>query len=173
MKELLWFLVTYVLLALESPLLGQLQSHWFAPDVAMLTSLYAGGRTTQLRGILLAVVLGLVKDGLAVSTPVGLYTEILVLATLMGQVLATRVDLRSPVPLMATAAGMSLGGTVLFVAFEATFHRSFDAYGDALKMAMPLALVTMLVAPAQFALLNRLSRGSESRERAGAVFLRR
>ena len=103
MKELIWFAVTYLLLALESPVLGHLQSQWYAPDVALLTALYAGGRTTRLRAVSLAFVLGLCKDGLAASTPIGLHTEILVLAALAGQGLATRVNLRSPLPLMATA----------------------------------------------------------------------
>lgn len=173
MKELIWWLATYVLLALASPVLGHLQSQWYAPDVALLTALYAGGRTTLLRSVMLAFVLGLCRDGFAVSTPAGLYTEVLVLVTLAGRVLATRVDLRSPVPLMATAAGVSVAATLLFLAFEATFHRSFDAYGDVLRMTMPLALVTMLVAPVQFALLQGLTRRFEARDRSEGHYLSR
>jgi hypothetical protein len=173
MREFIWWLTTYVLMSLASPVLGHLQSQWYAPDVALLTALYAGGRTTLLRSAALAFALGLCRDGFAASTPVGLYTEVLVLVALSGRLLATRVDLRSPVPLMATAAGVSVAATLLFLAFEATFHRSFDAYGDVLRMAMPLALVTMLVAPAQFALLQALTRRFEPRDRSDSHYLSR
>lgn len=173
MKELLWLAVTYVLLALESPLLGHLDSQFFAPDVALLTALYAGSRANLSRALACGVAVGLLKDGMATSVPVGLYTEITVLAVLTGRLLARRVDLGSTVPLMATAAGSSIGATTLFLILEAIFHRSFEAYGDVLHMAMPLALITMLVAPVHFAILDRLTNRFEARERSGAVFLKR
>lgn len=172
MKELAWFVFSYLLLALESPLLGHLDSQFFAPDVALLTAVYAGSRTNLLRGLAIAFLVGLMKDGMSMSAPLGLYTEVNVLALLMSRVLARRVDFQSTVPVMATAAGMSLGATALFLMLEAVFHRSFEAYGDVLRMALPLSLITMLVAPVQFAVLDRLTRRFESRDR-GVVFLRR
>ncbi len=173
MKELVWILVSYALLAIESPLLGHLDSQFYAPDIALLTALYAGSRTPMLRAVATAFAIGLIKDGLATSVPIGLNTEIAVLIALTAQLLERRVDLRSPVPLMATAAALSLLSTGVFLALEAIFHRSFNSYGDVLRMALPLALITMLVAPVQFALLNRVTRRFEARERAGAIFLRR
>lgn len=172
MKEFAWFLLAYLLLALESPLLGHLDSQFFAPDVALLTAIFAGSRTNLLRGLAVAFVVGLLKDGLSMSAPLGLYTEVNVLALLMSRVLARRVDLQSPVPVMATAAGMSLGATALFLGLEAIFHRSFEAYGDVVRMALPLSLITMLVAPMHFAVLERLTRRFESKDRA-VVYLRK
>jgi rod shape-determining protein MreD len=171
-KELAWFVFAYLLQALESPLLGHLDSQFFAPDIALLTAVYAGSRTNLLRGLACAFAVGLIKDGLSMSAPLGLYTEINVLALLMSRVLARRVDFQSTVPVMATAAGMSLGATGLFLMLEAVFHRSFEAYGDVLRMALPLSLITMLVAPVHFAVLDRLTRRFESRDR-GVIFLRR
>ena len=172
MKEVAWIAVTFSLLSLVSPLLGRLDSQFFAPDFALLAALYVGSRSTLLSGLLCAFVIGLLKDGLSLSVPVGLYTEINVLALLMARVLERRVDLHSPVPLMATAAGMSIGATGLFLMLEAIFHRSFDAYGDVLRMALPLALITMLMAPVQFALLDRITRRFDSHHRTGILPLR-
>lgn len=172
MKQAAWIAVAFALLALVSPLLGHLDSQLFAPDVALLTALYAGSRSTLLPAVVVGFTVGLLKDGLALGAPVGMYTEINVLCVLAARLLERRVDLHSPVPLMATSAGMSLAATALFLMLEAVFHRSFNAWGEVLRMAMPLALVTMLVAPVQFALLDRITRRLDAHPR-GAVLLRR
>ncbi|MSP90973.1 MAG: hypothetical protein EXR79_04085 [Myxococcales bacterium] len=165
MREIVWTLVAFALQAAVSPLLGRLESQFFAPDIALLTALYVGSRSSLLRGVACGFAVGLFKDGLALAAPIGVYTEITVLAVLAGRVLEKRVDLRSAVPLMATAAGVTLAATALFLLLEAVFHRAFDAYLDVVQMALPLALVTMLVAPLYFALLDRLSRPIEGHAR--------
>jgi len=172
MKEISWILLAFGLLALVSPLLGRLDSQLFAPDVALLTAMYVGSRSTLLSGIVVGFCVGLLKDGLSLSAPVGLYTEINVLCVLAARVLERRVDLRSAVPVMATAAGLSLAATLLFLALESVFHRSFTAFGEVLGMALPLALLTMLVAPVQFALFDRVTRRFESQGRS-TLLLRR
>lgn len=169
MKPFAWILLTFLAMALLSPLLGHFDSQFFAPDVALLTALYAGSRTTTPAAVLVAFAIGLLKDGLSLAVPVGLYTEIGVLVALLGRVLEPRVDLRSPVPLMATAAALSLLATLLFLILEAVFHRAFDAYGDVLRMALPLALITMLVAPPWFGLLDRLTGRFEHGPRTGLL----
>lgn len=167
-----WIAVTYLLLALLSPLLGRLDVQLYAPDVAMVTSLYVGSRSQLGPAVATAFAVGLLKDGFSLSAPVGVYTEINVLVALLARLLHNRVDLVSAAPVIATAAGTSLLATALFLGFESVFHRSFSAYGDVFSTALPLALTTMLVAPAQFKLLDAVGRRFERSDR-GAVLLRR
>lgn len=169
MKPFAWILLAFLAMALLSPLLGHFDSQFFAPDVALLTALYAGSRSTTATAVLVGFGIGLLKDGLSLAVPVGLYTEICVLAALCGKVLEPRVDLRSAVPLMATSAAMSLAGTLVFLLLEAVFHRAFDAYLDVLRMALPLALITMLVAPPWFGLLDRVTGRFEHPHRSGLL----
>ncbi len=167
-----WIAVTYLLLALLSPLLGRLDVQLYAPDVALLTSLFVGSRSPLGAAVATAFAVGLLKDGYSLSAPVGVYTEINVLVALLARLLHNRVDLVSPVPVIATSAATSLLATALFLAFESVFHRSFSAHSEVLATALPLALTTMLVAPAQFKLLDAVGRQFERSDR-GAVLLRR
>lgn len=172
MIALIWILCAYVAMALLSPLLGRLDSHVYAPDVALLTALYAGSRGKGEPAVLAGFAIGLLKDGFSLSVPVGVYTEICTLSVYLGFVLSSRVDLFSPVPLMATAAAWSLASSGLFMALLAVFHRSFAAWEEVMSTAMPLALTTMLLAPVWFGLLDRLTRRLEPRNK-GSVLLRR
>lgn len=169
MKPFAAILLAFLAMTLMSPLLGRFDSQFFAPDVALLTALYAGSRFSTNTAVLIGFSVGLLKDGLSLSVPVGLYTELGVLAALAGRFLESRVDLRSPVPLMATSAAMCLLGTLLFMLLEAVFHRAFESYGDVLRMALPLALMTMLVAPPWFWLLDRITGRLEHPHRSGLL----
>ena len=172
MKYAVWIGLTYGLLALLSPLLGYLDAQLFAPDVAMLTALYVGSRCPLVPALAASFAVGLLKDGFSLSAPVGVYTEICALVALIGQALQHRVDLVSPMPVMATAAATSLAASGLFLALVAVFARTFEAYGAVLATALPLALTTMLWAPAQFALLDRIGRRFDHQNR-GAILLGR
>jgi rod shape-determining protein MreD len=169
MKELAWIFSAYVAMALLSPLLGRLDSQVYAPDVALLTALYAGSRSRGEAAVLCGFAIGLLKDGFSLSAPVGIYTEICTLTVYMTGFLQTRVDLFSPVPLMATAAGWSLVSTGLFLIGEAVFHRTFSGYAEVLTTAMPLALTTMLLAPVWFGLLDRWTSRLEPRHKGSAL----
>ncbi len=172
MKHAAWITLTYALLALLSPLLGYLDAQLYAPDVALLTALFAGSRCALGPALATGFAAGVVKDGFSLSSPVGTYTEICALVALVGQFLQHRVDLVSPMPVMATAAATSLVSSAAFLGLVAVFGRTFEAYGAVLTAALPLALTTMLWAPLQFALLDRIGRKLDLRGR-GAVLLRR
>ena len=173
MKPLAWILLAFLALALLSPLLGHFDSQFFAPDIALLTALYAGSRASTPTAIIVGFSIGLLKDGLSLSVPVGLYTEVGVLAALLGRFLESRVDLRSAVPVMATSAALSLAATLVFLLLEAVFHRAFNDYLDVLRMALPLALITMLVAPPWFGLLDRVTGRFEQPHRTGGLLGRK
>jgi len=171
-KYAAWIALTYGLLALLSPLLGFLDAQLYAPDVALLTALFAGSRCGLGPALATGFAAGLVKDGFSLSSPVGTYTEICTLVALVGQVLQHRVDLVSPMPVMATAAATSLLASGVFLGLVAVFARTFEAYGTVLAAALPIALTTMLWAPAQFAALDRIGRKLDLRGR-GAMLLGR
>ncbi len=158
MKYGVWLLFTYLLLALESPLLGRVDFQFYAPDVALLLALYLASRAELLPGLVVAFAAGLLKDGFSLAAPLGLFTEINVLALLGARVLSRRVDLRSTVPLMATSAAASLVASGLFLLLSAIFDRDFAGTDQVLLKALPLALMTMLVMPVLSAVLDRLAR---------------
>lgn len=168
-KYAIWLGLTYLLLAVLSPLLGHLDAQLFAPDVALITALYVGARCELLPALLTGFAAGLLKDGFSLAAPVGTYTEIGALAALFARALHNRVDLGSPLPVMATAATASLMATGAFLGLEAVFHRSFDSYGAVAGTALPLALTTMLWAPAQFALMERVRRRFEQHGHGGLL----
>ncbi len=170
MKYLVWLVVTWLLLALESPLLGSFSSQLFVPDVLVITALFAAHRGSLLGGALTIFAIGLLKDGFCLAAPVGLFVETGVLIFLGMRFAARHTDLRSPITLMATTAVASLVATALFLLFETIFHRNFGSHAQALRMALPLALMTMLVAPFQFALLDRVGRIFERRGPTTGVF---
>jgi len=89
----------------------------------------------------------------------------------LGMRLAARhTDLRTPISLMAPSAIATLIATGLFMLFETIFHRDFGSHAQALRMALPLSLITMLAAPFQFALLDRIGAFFERRSSAGSMF---
>ncbi len=172
MKFAIWTIATYLLLAVLSPVLGYLDAQLFAPDVALITALFVGSRSDLAPALLTGFATGLLKDGFALSAPVGTYTEINVLVVLLARLLHNRLDLVSAMPVMATTAATSMLATVAFLGLEAVFHRSFEAYAAVLATALPLALTTMLWAPAQFWMLQRAGRRFDQHPRS-TMLLRR
>ena len=105
-----------------------------------------------------ALAAGLLKDGFSLAAPLGLFAEINVLVVLGARLLSRRVDMHSTVPMMATSAATSLVASALFLLLAAIFDRDFGDSDQVLTMALPLALMTMLVAPLLFALFDRVGR---------------
>jgi len=170
MKTLGIWLASFVLLSLESPMLETLQMSAFAPDVTIVAALYLGTTSPFVTGLAAAALLGLMRDGFALSSPVGLYAELTALAFLASRSLSKRVDLKSPIPLMATAAGLCLASNLLFLVLSVVFHREFVLQAESFRMVLPLALLTMLVAPIQFALLATVERLFRRRRDGDVLF---
>ena len=166
----MWLLATWVLLGLESPLLGTFELQLYVPDVLLITALYIAVNGELLPGVLTIFAAGLLKDGFTLAAPVGLFTEIGVLALLIARVLLRHVDLRSLVPLLATSAAASILCSGLFLALQSVFDRDFTGHDQVLRTMLPLALATMLAAPVQFALLDRL--GGVSRRDTSNLLIR-
>jgi len=170
MKYIAWLFASWFLLGLESPLLGSFSTQLFVPDVLVISALFIAHRGGLLAGALTVFALGLLKDGFCLAAPVGVFTEVGVLIFLGMRLAARHTDLRTTVSLMATTAMATLVATGLFMLFETIFHREFGSHAQALRMALPLSLITMLAAPFQFMLLDRVGRFFERRASSGASF---
>lgn len=160
MRGLAVFLVCFLLLGFESPLLQQLDVARYAPDLVLVTVFYVGLTTRFEVGLLLALMLGLCKDGFTGGAPVGLYTEIAVVTFLVIFKLSRRLVLRNAISVMLVTALLSLGSGVLEMILATVFDRTFGQ-GDAgaglvLATMLPQALITAPFAPVIFALLDRV-----------------
>lgn len=156
MQQLTWTACTLLLLVLQAPLLRHVDRWWLVPDVVTIAVLYLSHRAPLLTGLAAAVTLGLTRDALSLAAPVGTFTEIAVLTLLAARGLGRRLDLRSPLPTMATAGAAALLAVGAFLVFEALFHRAFDGFAEVARAAPSMALATMLAAPLQFWLLDRV-----------------
>ena len=170
MKYAAWLCVTWMLLGLESPLLGSFSTQLFAPDVLVISALFIAHRGALLPGIVTVFAIGLLKDGFCLAAPVGVFTEVGVLVFLAMRVASRHNTLSTAISLMATSAVATLFATALFMLFETIFHREFGSHAQALRMALPLALITMLAAPLQFALLDRIGAFFERSSTSGSMF---
>jgi rod shape-determining protein MreD len=154
-------LLTFLLLSVLSPFLQQasvIQS--YTPDVVMLVVIYVGLTTKFEAGVGLALVLGLLKDGFAPSSPVGMYMEIAVLVFLIGSRLSRRLALRGPLLLMMITVIFSLGSSLIELLLGLVFDRSFGSATSGpwviLEAMLPHALITAPFAPLIFWLFDRL-----------------
>ena len=162
MRNLTLFLVAFMLLAMESPLLGRIQAEAFAPDIALIVVLYVGLTSRFEAGILLALLLGWLKDGFALGSPVGMHMEILTIAFLVTYRLSRRLALRSPLGVALLTIVFSLGCGVLELILSLVFERDFGVGARdsqlMLKAMLPQALLTAPFGPMLFWLLGRVDR---------------
>jgi len=170
MRGLAILLLTFVLLALESPLLHEANIQPYAPDLTLIICIYLGLTTPFERGVALALALGLLHDGFATGGTIGMHMEIGVLAFLVSFRLSRRLVLRGPFGSMLVALVFSLGASivelVLSLVFVRTFSEGAGGPGLVLSTMVPQALVTAPFGAFLFWLLDRLdglvTRKSES-----------
>ena len=160
MRGLGVILLSFLLLALESPFLQQATSAHYTPDLAMLIALYLGLTSRLEAGLGLALAVGLVKDGFALGSPVGMYMEIEALTFLVSYRVSRGLALRGPIALMLIAALFSVGGSLVELGLSLVFDRSFtQGAGGAsviLGPMIPQGLATGPFAPVVFWLFDRL-----------------
>jgi len=153
------FLMSFLLLSFLSPLLAQVSTAHYTPDLLLLIVVYVGLTTTFGTGIALALSLGLVKDGFT-PTPIGMWMEIFVITFLISHRLSRRLALRGPLALMFIAAFFSLGASLLELILSTTFDRQFGEGQSGphtiIEAMVPQALATGPFAPVVFWLFDRL-----------------
>lgn len=169
MRALVTILLVYVLLSIESPLLYQLSLSFYAPDLALVVLLYMGMTWSTVPGVIAALVIGLLKDGFALGSPIGMYTHIAVVLFLSARAVAAQLNLRPVVISVFAAFLASLLSSLVFLVLTLVFDRSFEQYGLVFKMMGPQALVTAPFAPVLFLLLERIDRLT-LRRRSGSIF---
>jgi rod shape-determining protein MreD len=169
MRPPLLLLLTYLLLGLESPLLHQLNLSLYAPDLALIVVLWIAMNMSGTTGAVTAFLVGLLKDGFAMGSPVGMFTEIAVLVYFLFRFMAHKLTLRGVVPQMVVTLLGALVSGVFFVTLTAIFDRGFDSYGSILSMIVPQALITAPFAPLVFSLCG-LADTLFSRRKKDSVF---
>lgn len=169
MKGPILLLLAYLLLGLESPLLHQLNLSLYAPDLALVIVLYVALTMQGLTGATTAFLVGLLKDGFAMGSPVGMFTEISVLVYFTFRFMAHKVTLRGAGAQMIVTFLATLLGGGLFLLLTAVFDRAFDSYRSIVSMIVPQALITAPFAPVVFFLCSRVD-GLFARRKRESVF---
>jgi rod shape-determining protein MreD len=154
-------LLAFLLLALESPLLHRGSVADYTPDLTLLIVLYVGQTSRFTGGLILALSLGLLKDGFALgASPVGMYTEISVLIFLVSHRLARRIALQSPLSIIFVSVFFVIGAALAELVLSLVFVRGFgsEAGSSALILGsmVPQALATAPFGPVIFWLFDRL-----------------
>ncbi len=160
MRSAAILLATFFMLALLSPLLQDAGVSHYVPDLALVVCLYIGMTTPFEKSIVLALVIGALRDGFTSGQAIGLSMEVSVLAVLLAVRLSRRLVLRGPVGAMLLAFVGSLLASLAELLLSLVFVRSFtegaSGPGLVLKAMVPQALVTAPFGAMLFWLLDRL-----------------
>ncbi|MFT7578538.1 MAG: rod shape-determining protein MreD [Myxococcota bacterium] len=160
MRHIAVTLLGFFLLALESPFLHQAGAAQYVPDLILIMTIYVGLTSSFGRGLAVALILGLLKDGFASGTPVGMYMEVCALAFVVSYRLSRRLVLRGPFGAMLVSFVFSLGASVVELLLSLIFVRSFGVgtSGPGLIFAsmVPQALFTAPFGVVVFWLMDRL-----------------
>ena len=150
------------MLAFESPLLLHVGLARYVPDIALVFVLYSALTSRFTSGLALAFTLGLIKDGFALTTPVGMHTEIMVVVFLICFRISRRLALRGPLGVMILTALFSVGASllelVLSLLFDSTFPVNNGGISQILTSMIPQAFLTAPFGPFVFWLIERLDR---------------
>lgn len=125
MRSVALLLAAFLLLALESPLLEAFSVAQYAPDLVLIAVMYVGLTSRFESGLALALALGLLKDGFVMSSPVGMYMELSVVAYFVSFRLSRRLALRGPLAVMLITLTFSVGASLLELALGLIFDRGF------------------------------------------------
>ncbi len=162
MRSIALLMVAFLVLAFESPLLTRVHLAPYAPDFALLFTLYVGFTSRLEAGLAVVVMLGLLKDAFALSTPVGMHTEILILAFLLSYRISRRLALRGPVGVVVLALLVSVGASLAELLLSLVFDRTFGAGPRGvdliLRAMLPQALLTAPFGPLVFWIADRTDR---------------
>ena len=151
-------MVSYLLLAIESPLLQELRQSYFAPDLALLVVVWVGLNMNATSGALTCFFLGFLKDGFVMGCPVGMHMEIFVIVFFLTRIFVGKVQLKNTWILIFACFVASLLASLLFALLLLLFDPHFTAYELVFRLMLPVALVTAPFAPAIFYVLERIDR---------------
>ena len=161
MRSIGILLLSFLLLALESPALTEVDLQQYTPDLVLVIVIYLGLTSRFESGVALALALGVLKDGFTLgSSPVGMYMEISVVVFMISYRLSRRLALRGPLAVMLIACVFSVGASLLELVLRYIFARGFEGGGGApeiiLASMLPQVLATAPFAPVLFWLYDKL-----------------
>jgi rod shape-determining protein MreD len=155
-QSLASIMAVLLMLALESPLLLHLELSFFAPDLALIAVVWIALHMNTVSGALTCSVIGFLKDGFVMGTPVGMHMAIYAILFHVIRLLAGKLQVRGVVTMMVTVGVASLLSTGLFALLSLIFDKTFDNYELVFNLMVPLALVTAPFGPMVFYLMDRI-----------------
>jgi rod shape-determining protein MreD len=167
-RVVFYVLAGYLMLSIESPLLTSFNIRMYAPDPALAIVVYAGAVLEFLPGIVVAVSLGLLRDGFSGGVPLGMYVEIYVLVFLACVALSRRLDYKNVILMTLAVILASLASSLLFFVLSAIFDRDFEEFDMVFRLAIPQALITAPMGPIVAGILGAIDSKLLSSEGDGA-----
>ena len=147
MTLLVLSIATYLLYALESPLLAELGVSLYAPDLSVALIVAAAVRLDPTRLVVFALIVGLMLDAFTPLAPLGLHAERAVIVAYIARAFLSAVPVRSTAGRILLGMGLSLAGDFILFVLLALFDRSFTAYGLVFARMVPHALLTGVAVP--------------------------
>jgi len=151
-------MVGFALMAIESPLLLEFHLSIYAPDLALIVVIWAVLHMGTTSGAVTCALLGFLKDGFVMGSPVGMHMEIFVVVFFIGRFFAGRLQIRGIVGLIVITAIASILASLLFALLSLLFDRTFTEYDLIMRLMLPNAMVTAPFSPLVFYFLDRLDR---------------
>ncbi len=147
MTVLVLSIATYLLYALESPLLAELHLSLYAPDLAVALVVAAAVRLDPTRLVIFALVAGLLLDAFTPLSPLGLHAERVVVVAYIARAFLGQIPVRTASGRILLGMGLCLAGDFVLFVLLALFDRSFTAYGLVFARMVPHALLTGVAVP--------------------------
>lgn len=147
LQAILLLVFGYVLTALESPLLHSLHVGMYAPHLTLGVVLYAALMMPPAAGALIALTLGLIRDGFSGGGLVGMHSEIYLVVYLLALLLSKRLDYRPPIVFMLVTGAASLLASGVFFVLSAIFDQLFDQFDLVVRLMVPQALIAAPFGP--------------------------
>jgi len=151
-------LLGFTLMAIESPLLQEFHLSVYAPDLALVVVIWAVLNMGTTSGAVTCALLGFLKDGFVMGSPIGMHMEIFVVVFFIGRFFAGRLQIRGIVGLIVITALASILASLLFSLLSVLFDRTFEQYGLVMRLMLPNAMITAPFAPLVFYCLDRVDR---------------
>jgi rod shape-determining protein MreD len=140
-------IVSYLVLAFQSPFMAELGLSTYAPDLSIGLLLAASTRLNPARLLVFALILGTLVDGFVPLSPLGLHMERLVILAYATRTLLNTVSIQTPGEQISYGIGMCLVSDFILFVLLALFDKSFHEYGLIFRQMIPHALVTGLSVP--------------------------
>ena len=147
MNVLLLSIVSYLVLAIQSPFMAEMGLSTYAPDLSLGLLLAAATRLDPNRLLIFGLILGTLVDGFTPLSPMGLHMERLVILAYATRTLLNTVSIQTVGEQVSFGIGLCLVSDFILFVLLALFDKSYTEYGLIFRQMIPHALVTGLSLP--------------------------